>query len=282
MRSLEEEVEASIDDLLGVAYGAGEIIMQYLSRGFKTFTKSDNSPVTDADIASDQFITENLQKIIPGVTVVSEEGYEDNPDQYNNTPDEFWCVDPLDGTKNFIEGRPDEFTVNIGLVENKKPIFGMLFVPNKNLMYFSTLDGGFKILNGEKSRMGKGKFDTDINIVTSRRMPDDKIEYFIKKTGIKDVRFGCKKMAGSEKFCHLADSHFNIFPMFAPSYEWDTAAGHAILNAVGGKVFGGKDGQELEYNKRGFRNNGFVAMTDPKMILPTQLSNIVQNLHEFF
>jgi 3'(2'), 5'-bisphosphate nucleotidase len=282
MKSLEEEIESNIDDLLGVAFGAGEIIMQHLRNGFKTYIKSDNSPVTDADIAADKFITKNLQKIIPGIAVVSEEGYEDNPDQYNNIPDEFWCVDPLDGTKNFIEGRPDEFTVNIGLVANKKPIFGMLFVPNKNLMYFSTPDGGFKILNGKKSRMGEGKFETDINIVTSRRMPDDKIEDFIQKTGIKDVSFGYKKMAGSEKFCYLADSHFNIFPLFAPSYEWDTAAGHAILNSVGGKVFSGKGEQELEYNKKGFRNNGFVAMTDPKMILPTQLSKIVQNLHEFF
>lgn len=282
MSTLKERAESNLENLLEVAFGAGKIIMDYRRNGFQTYIKSDNSPVTDADRASDKFITENLQKILPDVAVVSEEGYEDNPDQYSDIPGDFWCVDPLDGTKNFIEDRPDEFTVNIGLIQNKKPIFGMLFVPNKNCMYYSTSDGSFKILNGEKSRMGSGRFDSDINIVTSRRMADEKVDDFIQKTGIRDVSFGYSKVAGSEKFCYLADSQFNVFPLFAPSYEWDTAAGHAILNAVGGKVFSGKGEDELEYGKKGFRNPGFVAVTNPQRIPQKQLSSLLQNFHQFF
>lgn len=282
MSSLEEKVEQNIQDLLEVGYGAGKIILHHLKDGFKIYTKSDNSPVTDADIASDKFITANLQKIIPGVEVVSEEGYEDNPEKYQIIPEEFWCVDPLDGTKNFIENRPDEFTVNIGLVKNKKPIFGMLFVPHKDIMYFSTSEGSFKIEKGKKSPMGGKKFDADISIVTSRRMSDEKIDSFIQKTGIRDVNFDHRKVAGSEKFCYLADSEFNVFPSFVPSYEWDTAAGHAILNAVGGRVFVGENNEELQYGKKGFRNRGFVAVTDPQMIPQKQLSSLLQNLDQFF
>ena len=275
MNKIIQSVEKNIDDLLGVALGAGDIIMQYFNSGFKISNKSDDSPVTEADIASDKFISENLEKIIPGIFMVSEEGYEADPKRFDNTPDIFWCVDPLDGTKNFIK-KESTFTVNIGLVINKKPVFGILYVPYHDRLYYSTEGGGYKICDGGKTKLSSTK-SLDVNIVTSKRTPDKKIQELLRN--VEENKVSCKhsRMASSEKFCYLADSDFNVLPSFDSSYEWDTAAGHAILKSVGGNVFSKLD-HELEYGKRGFANPDFIAISNPKTLPRSLVSNLLRIL----
>lgn len=276
MSQILEEIEKKIDDLLGVAVGAGDIIMNYFHSGFKVSYKSDKSPVTEADIASDKFISENLQKITPQIFNVSEEGYELNPSAYKSPPDVFWCVDPLDGTKNFIN-KENAFTVNIGLVVNKKAVFGILYVPFEDRLYFSTSNGSYKIHKNKKTLMKPVSLMSEIYIVTSARTPHEKLRDLI--LNVKSGKIHCEyqKVATSEKFCLVADSKFNIFPCFAGSKEWDTAAGQAIVNSSGGKVFI-SGGDELIYGKKDFENPHFIAVSNPKKIQPKLLSSILQTL----
>ncbi|MCH9753314.1 MAG: 3'(2'),5'-bisphosphate nucleotidase CysQ [Alphaproteobacteria bacterium] len=275
MNKVTELVENNIDDLLEVVVGAGDIIMKYFNDGFKTFIKSDGSPVTEADLAADKFISSNLAKIIPGVFMVSEEGYESDKSGFNDIPDVFWCVDPLDGTKNFIK-KDSTFTVNIGLVVNKKPVFGMLYVPHSQRLYYSTKSGGYKIHQGAKVKLQSSNM-TDVNIITSKRTSDKHIQKLIRNVESNKVICKYTKMASSEKFCYLADSNFNVFPSFASSSEWDTAAGHSILKSVGGNVFSSID-HELEYGKKGFKNPSFIALSNPKKIPHSLISNLLQIL----
>jgi 3'(2'), 5'-bisphosphate nucleotidase len=275
MNKVIQAVEKNIDDLLGVAVGAGDIIMDYFNSGFKVSNKSDDSPVTEADFASDKFITEKLAKIMPEIFMVSEEGYELDKKKYDNIPDVFWCVDPLDGTKNFIK-KESAFTVNIGLVVNKKPVFGMLYVPYTKKLYYSTEDGGYKVHNGVKTRL-KSSQSLDVHMVTSKRTSEQNIQELIHNVNENKVVCKFTKMASSEKFCHLADSTFNVFPSFASSSEWDTASGHAILKSVGGNVFSGTD-RELEYGKRSFKNPNFIAISNPKILPRSLVSNLLRIL----
>lgn len=268
-------IEKNLDDILSVALGAGDIIMDYFHAGFKVSNKSDDSPVTEADFASDKFITKNLDKIIPGIFMVSEEGYELDKKKYDNIPDIFWCVDPLDGTKNFIK-KESTFTVNIGLVINNQPVFGILYVPHSKKLYYSTEDGGYKLHNGIKTQL-KSSGSIDLHMVTSKRTSDQKIQELIHNVDENKVVCKYTKMASSEKFCYLADSTFNVFPSFASSSEWDTASGHAILKSVGGNVFSGTD-HELEYGKRGFKNPSFIAISNPKMLPRSLVSNLLKIL----
>jgi len=276
MNRILEEIEKNLDDLLGVAVGAGDIIMDYFRSGFKVSYKSDKSPVTEADIASDKFISENLQKITPDIFNVSEEGYELNPSAYENPPDVFWCVDPLDGTKNFIN-KENTFTVNIGLVVNKKAVFGILYVPFEDRLYFSTSNGSYKIHKNKKTLMKPASLMSEINIVTSARTPDKKLSDLMLNVKTAEMHCEYKKIATSEKFCLVADSKFNVFPCFARSKEWDTAAGQAIVDSSGGKVFV-SGGHELIYGKNDFENPHFIAISNPKKIQPKLLASILQTL----
>lgn len=271
-----EGIDKKLDDLLGVAVGAGDIIMNYFHSGFKVSYKSDKSPVTEADIAADKFISEKLQKITPDIFNVSEEGYELNPSAYKNPPDVFWCVDPLDGTKNFIN-KENTFTVNIGLIVNKKAVFGILYVPFEDRLYFSTGEGSYKIHKNKKTLMKPASLMNEINIVTSARTPDEKLSDLMLNVKTGEMRCEYKKIATSEKFCLVADSKFNIFPCFARSKEWDTAAGQAIVDASGGKVFI-SGGHELRYGKNDFENPHFIAVSNPKKIQQKLLSSILQTL----
>ena len=275
MNNIQQKLEKNLDGLLEIALGAGDIILNYLKSGFKVFEKSDGSPVTEADIASDKFISHHLQKIMPGIFVVSEEGYESDPKRYLDVPDVFWCVDPLDGTKNFIN-REDEFTVNIGLVVDKKPVFGILYVPSGDRLYFSTPQGGFKIHAGKKTKLKQSTVTDKMSIIASKRS-DSHIKDLLKDHAFANLNYEYRKMASSEKICYLADSEFNVFPHFADSKEWDTVAVHAILNAAGGKIFA-PGGCELEYGKSQFQNPYFIAVSSPQMFDKPQLLSLIKTL----
>jgi 3'(2'), 5'-bisphosphate nucleotidase len=258
---------SSRSDELALAFGAiaseaGQIILSVRRRGFQT--KADGSPVTDADLESDKYITARLSSVLPNVPIISEESV----GQIGSRSDvgglrHFILVDPLDGTREFVAGR-DEFTVNIALIEAKQPVVGAIYAPAKAKLYVASENAyGADVQPGRMpglSAMQQLRTSSvpagGLRAVASRSHMDPATRQWL------DNRQIAKRVeAGSSlKFCAIAEGAADVYPRCGPTMEWDTAAGHAILVAAGGLVVG-FDGAPFEYGKTGagFRNAGFVA-----------------------
>ncbi len=244
-------------------------IMQVYQTDFEVEFKNDNSPLTFADRSSHDAIVEWLAE--SSYPVISEEGTEDD---YSARKDlkRFWCVDPLDGTKEFVK-RNGEFTVNIALIENNSPILGVIYIPVKDLLYASAEGFIFRIENATEKFSNpqfnltdfvipastQSKTDNLTRVLVSRSHLTDDTKKYIRK--LEDQRQTIEFItAGSAlKFCLLAEGNADIYPRFAPTMEWDTAAGHALLKAVGKNILCYPSGNELTYNKINLVNDWFIA-----------------------
>lgn len=254
--------DATADDLLSVlrliAERAGKVVLGYYAEGeaIEVVQKADDSPVTAADVACEEFILDALAKLTPDVPVVSEESFSNGVEPRIGPHDLFWLVDPLDGTKEFLS-RNGEFTVNIALIQDGRPIAGVVHAPalamtwagSENKATFSQTDQPpMPITVRDVPEEG-------LTVVASRRHGDDDQigEYLAGFT------IGQTLAAGSSvKFCLIASGRADLYPRFGPTMEWDTAAGQAVLEAAGGRVET-LDGQRLAYGKPGWRNPHFVA-----------------------
>jgi 3'(2'), 5'-bisphosphate nucleotidase len=238
-----------------IALRAGEQIMTVYRTPFEVRAKDDRSPVTEADDAAERLITEELMRLRPSLPVVAEEAVAKGmmPD-VTGTP--FWLVDPLDGTKEFVS-RNGEFTVNIGLVNDGKPILGVVYAPAVRRMFWSAGPGQVfaERDGGTPSPIVARRAAKDgFVVVASRSHRDHDTDEYLATLQVKNIT-----SAGSSlKFCLLAAGEADLYPRFGPTNEWDTAAGHAVLNAAGGRVVT-RDGAELGYAKPKFRNPGFIA-----------------------
>ncbi|MHA6264333.1 3'(2'),5'-bisphosphate nucleotidase CysQ [Arenibacterium sp. CAU 1754] len=243
-----------------LAIEAGEKIMEiYNSDDFDVKVKSDDSPVTEADEAADALISAGLRAAFPDVMLVTEE----QADSHDTTGDTFLIVDPLDGTKEFIHRRGD-FTVNIALVEKGVPTRGVVYAPAKNRMFFTLADGrsveetgAFQPDQiGETTPINVAKSDNSaLMVVASKSHRDQATDDYINKYAVKDM-----KSAGSSlKFCLIATGEADLYPRVGRTMEWDTAAGHAVLNGAGGKVVRFDDHSPLTYGKDGYANPFFIA-----------------------
>ncbi len=247
----------SIDKIIEIAQNAGKAILEvYNSDNFDVEIKDDNSPLTKADKASHEIIEEGLRNLYPEIPILSEEGKDIDYENRKNWTS-FWLVDPLDGTKEFIK-KNGEFTVNIALIENNKPVAGIIYVPVTNETYFGSVEtGSFKIeTNGikEKISVSRKDFSQALNVVQSRSHSGEEENEFYSKFKIND-----KLSKGSSlKICLVAEGKAEIYFRGGPTWEWDTAAGHAILISAGG-VFTNKDKSDLLYNKETPKNFGFIA-----------------------
>ncbi len=250
--------------LVEIAAGAGEIIMRHYHRGpVLSRRKDDHSPVTDADEEAETFILRALAKFAPGVPVIAEEEVAAGRIQTIGT--HFFLVDPLDGTKEFID-RNGEFTVNIAEIRDGKPVSGVVFAPAKHRLFFGENPGGaFEIKTREGTApdcsaarpiaVRKPAADGMI-AVASRSHRDSKTDEYLAHYQVKDF-----VTAGSSlKFCLVAAGEADIYPRHGRTMEWDTAAGHAVLAAAGGSVTR-TDGSPFLYGKVGedFANPFFVA-----------------------
>ncbi len=230
--------------------------------GFHVDLKSDGSPVTAADIAAERFIRSHLAGTMPGVPIIAEESF--NASRGELAPDCFLLVDPLDGTREFISGR-DEFTVNIALIEKGSPVVGAIFAPALNeLSLAGTTAYRASVRPGEavSESTALSKIATSsvpaagMRAIGSRAHMDPTTECWLQQLPVVKLY-----SAGSSlKFCLVARGSADVYPRLAPTMEWDTAAGHAILLAAGGCVVG-LDGAPLRYGKAecGFKNAEFVA-----------------------
>lgn len=240
-----------LDEAVGIAQEAGKAIMAvYKKNDLKIKTKTDNSPVTEADHAADKIIDDKLKQI-SDYDIISEEG------SHTAQTDKFWLVDPLDGTKEFISGH-GEFTVNIALVDGGKPVLGVVYAPAKDLLYAGAENlGAFKISAGKKQAIKaeyKGKIPT---IVISRSHRGKDLDKFINSIGEhKEISMG-----SSLKLCLVAEGKAQLYPRFVPTCLWDTAAADAILRAAGGAI-NDFDDKELRYKpSENIMNPFFVART---------------------
>lgn len=219
--------------------------------------KDDRSPLTKADKDSHEVIMQYLKST--GLPVLSEEG---KSIDYNERKDwnKFWLVDPLDGTKEFLK-RNGEFTVNIALIENNKPVWGIVSAPVLDKTYFIDEGGKVGMRKGDKTIMlsAKGRhFDANKSgnrVVASRSHMDEKTKAFVESLDEPVI----VSMGSSLKFMMLAEGMADVYPRFAPTSEWDTAASHAILNALGYRIFQEDSKAELMYNKENILNPGFIA-----------------------
>lgn len=239
---------------------AGDKIMEiYESDNFDVKSKSDDSPVTAADEAADAIISAGLRAAFPDVMLVTEEQSATHTAQ----GDTFLIVDPLDGTKEFIHRRGD-FTVNIALVEGGVPTRGVVYAPAKSRMFFTQADGQSVEETGDfnKDKVGSVKAinvsdaDNDaLLVVASKSHRDQATDDYIGKYQVQDM-----KSAGSSlKFCLVATGEADLYPRLGRTMEWDTAAGHAVLNGAGGAVVRFDDLTPLTYGKADFANPFFIA-----------------------
>jgi 3'(2'), 5'-bisphosphate nucleotidase len=255
--TIDEGLLAAVE---AIAERAGAVILEFYRGAVEVRAKADASPVTAADEAAEAAILPALEQLLPGVPVVSEEAVAAGriPDVHGpaNPSRRFWLVDPLDGTKEFIR-RNDEFTVNIALTEDGRPLLGVVHIPA-----LATTYGGIVPQPARKRQQGA------IRTIGARRPPaDGAIVLSSRSHGDSDAldaflageRVGGRRIAGSAlKFCLVAEGVADLYPRLGRTMEWDTAAGHAIVLAAGGRVTT-LEGTDLTYGKPGFDNPHFVV-----------------------
>lgn len=257
------DVKKQVKTAIAASIKAGSIIMGvYRSDNFEIETKADNSPLTLADRKSQDVIAGFLRDT--DIPILSEEG-KHLPYDERKKWEWLWIVDPLDGTKEFIK-RNGEFTVNIALVHNNKTIAGVIYVPVKNELYFSNGEVSFyaKVINGEPVGLRvlplKNTQKNKLVVVASRSHLNEDTKLFIEKLKQNyDKEIELVSAGSSLKFCLVASGAADIYPRYAPTMEWDTAAGHAIVKTAGFNVYDVSTGNELEYNKKDLYNPYFVV-----------------------
>jgi 3'(2'), 5'-bisphosphate nucleotidase len=241
------------DELGEAAREAGEAILEIVRRGFEVESKQDTSPVTEADRAAELIILAALARAAPGIPVIAEE--EVAAGRIPAHDDTYFLVDPLDGTKEFIRGGED-YTVNIGLIEHGEPKLGVVFAPATGRLHGGCVGEGAWVDEG-RGRIAiatRARGEATTAVASKSHLNQATMDYLEAAVG----NCGYVSVGSSLKFCIVAEGKADIYPRAAPTSEWDTAAGHAVLLAAGGLV-DGPDGEPLRYGKRAFLNRAFVA-----------------------
>ena len=246
--NLKNTTEQLIDTFLE----AGKIAKEISQRGVKVTIKSDKSPVTDADLAVDKILTVKIKKLTPSIPVISEETVNLN---IKNSSKTFWLIDPIDGTKDYIN-KKDEYTLNAALIINFKPAIGIVYAPAKNRIFFSYgKDHAFEINNEKKIVLNCKKVNNNeiIGLENSGTTPSEVLKIYKKYKVSRTV-----KMSSSIKFCILASGEADIYAANARAFEWDIAAGHTILEHAGGSITT-QEGENILYGKENYKNLGIIA-----------------------
>ncbi|MGF1445652.1 MAG: 3'(2'),5'-bisphosphate nucleotidase CysQ [Pikeienuella sp.] len=243
-----------------LALEAGAQIMEVYARAeeMAVAEKADASPVTEADLAADRVISAGLAAAFPEVPAVTEE----QADSHRAVSGPFFLVDPLDGTKEFVQRRGD-FTVNIALIENGNPVAGVVYAPAKGRLFLGiggratearVMDGAL-VSGSERPLAVAAPSAAGLRVVASKSHRDAATDAYIARYPVADFL-----SAGSSlKFCLLAAGEADLYPRLGPTMEWDTAAGHAVLAAAGGEVVRFEDHEPFTYGKPAYRNGFFIA-----------------------
>jgi len=253
-------MKPTLDDMkkiITIAKKAGETIMKIYKKDFSVEYKEDQSPLTEADLASHHLICDELSKFYPDIPILSEE----SADTFTLADENacFWCVDPLDGTKEFIK-KNDEFAVNIALIQNQQAILGVIGVPAKNMMYAGVKgEGAFKQQgNNELQKIKVKPQDPDhLTFAVSRSHLDDHTKVMVDEYQAEMVQAG-----SALKLAFVAEGLVDVYPRFGPTMLWDVAAGQCIIEEAGGQVVWAKGQHRMNYNINQLKNDFFIAMNE--------------------
>lgn len=252
--------ESLLSDVLQLVEVAGQAILEVYTSAHDVSYKADDSPITRADRAAHEILSAGLRRLAPEIPVLSEESAEEHAPAVRHRWQDFWLVDPLDGTKEFIN-RNGEFTVNVALVRNHRPVLGVVAAPVLGTVYYGVEGVGAFVVRagGTATPIHVRRAGDPVVIVGSRSHRGDSLDDALVRIGPHELR----PMGSSLKFCLVAEGNADFYPRLGPTCEWDTAAAQAVVEAAGGTVTT-LDGQPLRYNERDtLLNPHFLAFGDP-------------------
>ena len=245
----------NIEDIKNIAKEAGDTIMEIYKKDFQVDYKDDKSPLTEADLESNKIICDALSKLTPRIPIISEEN---KVIDYNERKEweYYWCIDPIDGTKEFIK-KNGEFTVNIALIHKNTPVLGVVYAPAIDAMYSAKKEEG-AYLNGTKLPLHVNtKKDEKLFVVASKSHLSPETQEFIDALDAKEIEQVSK--GSSLKLCMVAEGSADIYPRLAPTMEWDTAAADAIVRESGKMTYQFETNTPMVYNKENLLNPWFVV-----------------------
>ncbi len=244
-----------------IAKKAGDEIMKIYQQDFEVDYKKDNSPLTKADIKSNEIITESLEDLYPEIPILSEENNE-VPYNIRKNWEYFWLIDPLDGTKEFVK-KNGEFTVNIALIYKNMPVLGVIYASVLKILYYAQKDqGAFKQEKNKKPQrlpLCKHTNKDILKVIVSKSHFNQETKDFVDNLKNQHKKIEFINVGSSLKFCLIAEGKADIYPRLASTMEWDTAAGQSIVEQTGGKVIEFKTQKSLKYNKQNHLNPYFVT-----------------------
>jgi 3'(2'), 5'-bisphosphate nucleotidase len=262
-----------LDFLRRLVKEAGKAILEVYQTDFTVENKEDSSPLTLADTRSHRIIADGLRSKYPDIPVLSEEGKE-IAHVVRKRWSRFWLVDPLDGTKEFVK-RNDEFTINIALVEGETPVLGIIYLPVFDKLYVGGAEGCWEMAGAQTRRLQVRQLrKTDsIRVVKSRSHPSPNLQTLLDQLPGHEVL----TRGSALKFCAVARGDADFYPRFGPTWEWDTAAGQAIVTAAGG-VLMDPWGRPFTYNKESLLNGPFLVASSEKWLSETGLLKVAAGL----
>ena len=252
-----------IQKINSIAKKAGDEIMRIYQQDFEVDYKIDNSPLTKADLKSNEIITESLKDLYPEIPILSEENKE-VPYNIRKNWEYFWLIDPLDGTKEFVK-KNGEFTVNIALIHKDTPVLGVIYAPVFEILYYTQKNrGAFKQEKNRKPQRlpiyNHTNNDT-LKIIVSKSHYNQETKEFVDNLKNQYDKIEFINIGSSLKFCLIAEGKADIYPRLAPTMEWDTAAGQAVVEQAGGEIVEFMTQTPLKYNKKNLLNPWFVTKT---------------------
>ena len=248
---LKIDIKKIIEDLIETFLNAGKISLELRKKGLTTEMKSDNTPVTNGDLEVNKIISKKINELTPDIQIISEETSFNKNDNLKN----FWLIDPIDGTRDYINNL-EEFTINAGLILERKPVAGLIFAPAKNRIFYSYGENlAFELIDGKPKKLNCSKDinKNEIKFVSYSNIIKPEIEKIHKKLNVKKI----VKMKSSLKFCVIAAGEYDGYVAEPRALEWDIAAGHAILKHAGGSIVD-FNGNEILYGKKDFKNPSLI------------------------
>lgn len=250
-----------IQKINNIAKRAGNEIMKIYQQDFEVDYKADNSPLTKADIKSNDMIAESLKDLYPGIPILSEENKE-VPYNIRKNWEYFWLIDPLDGTKEFVK-KNGEFTVNIALIYKNISVLGVIYAPALDLLYYAQKDqGAFKQDKNKKPQRlpiyNHPNIDT-LKVIVSKSHYNRETKEFVNNLKSQYEKIEFINIGSSLKLCLIAEGKADIYPRLAPTMEWDIAAGQTIVEESKGKIIKYKTEEFIRYNKQNLLNPYFIT-----------------------
>ena len=246
------DIKKIVDDLIDTFLKAGKLSISLREKGLKKEIKSDNTPVSNGDLEVNKFITKKISEITPNIPIISEET---SDNKNNSSLKDFWLVDPIDGTYDYINDL-EEFTINAGLIINNKPVAGLINAPAKRRMFYAYgKRSAYELSNGVTKNLNdkEVKNNQPLRFISYSNKIKPEIQKIYKDLGVTEN----VKMKSSLKFCVVATGEYDGYVAEPRAYEWDIAAGHAILLSAGGSITD-FEGNEILYGKKDLKNPSII------------------------